>query len=46
MSLNTVLKLLSDAGNACAAYHDEAIRNVPARRIQVDELWAFTYAKQ
>lgn len=45
-SINTVTKLLVDAGNACAAYHHEAVRRVPARRVQVDEIWSFTYAKQ
>ena len=35
-----------DAGNACAAYHDEHVRNVHAERIQVDEVWSFVYAKQ
>lgn len=45
-SKNTVIKLLSDAGRACMAYHDENVRNVPAKRVQVDEIWTFTYAKQ
>ena len=45
-SKNTVAKLLVDAGKACAAYHDEHIRNVQAKRVQVDEIWSFTYAKQ
>jgi IS1 family transposase len=42
----TVSKLLIEAGNACMAYHDENVRNVNAKRIQVDEIWSFTYAKQ
>lgn len=45
-SLNTVSKLLIDAGKACAAYHDEHVRNVRATRIQCDEIWAFCYSKQ
>jgi len=45
-SKNTVSKLLIDAGKACAAYHDANVRNVKAARIQVDEIWSFTYAKQ
>lgn len=45
-SKNTVAKLLVDAGNACSAYHDHYVRNVKAERIQVDEIWTFTYAKQ
>jgi IS1 family transposase len=45
-SKNTVAKILIDAGKACAAYHDEHVRGVKARRVQVDEIWSFTYAKQ
>jgi len=46
VSFNTVAKLLIDAGEACAAYHDENVRNVKAARVQCDEIWSFTYAKQ
>jgi len=45
-SKNTVTKLLADAGRACMAFHDANVRNVKAQRIQVDEIWTFTYAKQ
>ena len=45
-SINTVTKLLIAAGEACSAYHDEAVRNVRSKRVQVDEIWSFTYAKQ
>jgi IS1 family transposase len=43
---NTVAKLLSDVGQVCMAYHDEHVRNLASKRIQVDEAWAFIYAKQ
>lgn len=46
VSKNTVAKLLVDAGKACAAYHDEHVRGLKAKRIQVDEIWSFVYAKQ
>ena len=46
VSLNTVTKLLIDAGKACASYHDVHVRNVKATRIQCDEIWAFCYSKQ
>ena len=46
VSINTVSKLLIDAGRACAAFHDEKVRGVKARRVQVDEIWTFTAAKQ
>jgi len=42
----TVLKLLTDLGNACARYQDEKLRNLPCKRIQCDEIWAFCYAKE
>jgi IS1 family transposase len=45
-SKNTVAKLLCDAGRVCMAYHDANVRNVAAKRVQVDEIWSFTYAKQ
>ena len=45
-SINTVRKLLLDAGEACAAYHDEHVRGVKSERIQVDEIWQFVYAKE
>jgi IS1 family transposase len=43
--LDTVTKLLVDAGRACGAFHDRTVRGVKAKRIQCDEIWAFTYAK-
>ena len=46
VSINTVSKLLVDAGKACAAFHDEKVRGVTASRVQCDEIWSFTYAKQ
>ena len=46
VSLNTVAKLLREAGRGCAAHHDAAVQNVTAQRIQADEIWAFCYAKR
>ena len=46
VSINTVGKLLVEAGEACLAIHDETVRNVKASRIQCDEIWSFCYAKQ
>jgi IS1 family transposase len=45
VSIKTVTKLLIDAGRACAEFHDEAVRNVKAQRVQCDEIWSFCYAK-
>jgi len=46
VSINTVSKLMVEAGQACAAYHDETVREVEARKVQCDEIWAFCYARQ
>lgn len=45
VSRNTVAKLLADAGNACLAFSDAAMVNLPCERIQCDEIWSFCYAK-
>ena len=45
VSINTVTKLLVDAGQMCAAFHDERVRGVKSERIQCDEIWSFSYAK-
>ncbi len=45
VSINTVSKLLEDAGRFCAGFHDAKVRNVKAKRVQVDEIWSFTAAK-
>ena len=45
VSINTVTKLLEDAGKACAAYHNVTVRNVKAAHVQCDEIWSFCYAK-
>jgi hypothetical protein len=46
VSINTVSKMLVDAGRFCAGYHDAKLRDVKAKRVQVDEIWSFTAAKQ
>jgi IS1 family transposase/lambda repressor-like predicted transcriptional regulator len=44
-SINTVTKLLIDAGKACARYQHEVMRKLDCRRLQLDEIWGFVYAK-
>jgi IS1 family transposase len=46
VSINTVTKLLIDAGHVCAAFHDAKVRKVAAKAVQCDEIWSFAYAKQ
>lgn len=43
---NTVTKLLVDLGTVCSVYQDRVMRDLPCKRVQVDELWCFVYAKQ
>jgi IS1 family transposase len=45
VSINTVTKLLVDAGQACAQFHDKTVRKVTSKKIQCDEIWSFCYAK-
>src|SRR5579871_1272022 len=45
VSINTVTKMLVDAGNACAQFHDENVRGVKSQHVQCDEIWSFCYAK-
>jgi IS1 family transposase len=45
-TLNTCMRLLVEAGKACAAYQDEHFRNLKCRRLQLDEIWSFCYSKQ
>ena len=45
VSINTVTKLLVDAGRVCARFHDEAVRDVKVQHVQCDEIWSFNYAK-
>jgi hypothetical protein len=39
-------QFFESVGTACAEYQDKAICNVPAKRVQVDEIWSFVGAKQ
>ena len=42
----TVLKLLVDLGSACSKYQDKALRNLPCKRLQLDEIWSFVGVKE
>ena len=46
VTLNAVSKLLVDAGKACAEYQDKALRNLPCKRVKVDEIWSFIAVKE
>jgi IS1 family transposase len=46
VSINTVTKLLVDAGTVCEAFHDATVQNLRVNHLQMDEIWAFCAAKQ
>jgi hypothetical protein len=41
-----ILKLVADLGAACASYHDQHVRNLNPRRLELDEIWSFVGCKQ
>jgi len=45
VSKDTVAKLQLEIGAACARFQSEMLKNLPCRRVQVDEIWSFVYAK-
>lgn len=45
-AINTVVKLLRDVGAACLEYQDDAMRDLPLAKLQIDEIWSFCYAKE
>lgn len=45
VSKDTVMKLWVEMGEACARFQDETLRGLTCKRLEVDELWAFCYAK-
>ena len=45
-SKHTITALLNDAGQALGAWQDRAFRDLQTKRVQVDEIWSFTYAKE
>ena len=46
VAINSVVKLLIDAGTACSNFQDKTLRNLPCRRIQCDEIWSFVGCKE
>lgn len=43
---DTIMRLLVEVGNGCAAIMDEKMRELDCRRIEVDEIWAYVGKKQ
>jgi IS1 family transposase len=43
---DTVLALLERAGEACLAYQDEHLTNLPCDELQMDEIWSFVGCRE
>src|SRR5882672_4028671 len=43
---DTILRLMVRVGEGVAAYGDTMLRNLPCKRIEVDEIWAYVAKKQ
>lgn len=43
---NSIVKILAAAGNACSAYMDKAMVNLPCKVLQLDEIWSFVGCKE
>lgn len=43
---DTITRFLVSFGDACGKLLNERIRNIFARRVQVDEIWTYVYKKQ
>jgi IS1 family transposase len=45
-AFNTVAKFFVAAGRACDEYQNKHLRELKCKRLQLDEIWSFVYAKQ
>ena len=45
-SRKTVSRLLRNVGAHCKNYHDRKVTDLPCKRVQADEIWAFVYCKE
>jgi IS1 family transposase len=46
VSINSVVKLLIEAGKFCSDYQDKTLKNLPCKRVQCDEIWSFVGCKE
>lgn len=42
---NSIQKLTRDLGEAALQYQDNVLRNLPCKRLELDEIWCFAYCK-
>ncbi len=45
VSINTVQKLTREVGQACLEFQNNVLRDLPCKRLELDEIWCFCYAK-
>ena len=43
---DTIMRLMERVGAGCEIIMDQTMRNLPARNIEVDEIWGFVGKKQ
>lgn len=46
VSRNTVTKLLTEVAQVCTDYQHVALRDLPCKRVEADEIWSFVGKKQ
>jgi IS1 family transposase len=46
VAFNSVMKLFIATAKVCFAYQDKAFRNLTCKKLQLDEIWSFVYAKE
>lgn len=45
VAMNTIQKLTREVGEVCLEFQDKALRDLPCKRLECDEIWNFCYAK-
>jgi IS1 family transposase len=46
VSINTVSKLLVEAGQAAERFHERTVKGLQTEQLQCDEIWSFCYSKR
>jgi IS1 family transposase len=44
--IDTIMRLLVATGQACLKFHNEVVRNIKAKHVECDKMWAFCYCKK
>lgn len=46
VSINTITKILVAVGTTCMNFHNQVVVDIPAKRVEADEIWSYVYSKQ